>query len=145
MSKRINELFLFDIYISIEKILYHSSKFNNGEELQYSYVDWDVIIREFEIIGEATNNLIKSGYFTNDKRAIVDFRNLLTHEYFGISNEEVWSIIVSYLPKFELEVKSILLKIDNNIFDNLLSQMKNENHHIDFIIQSLKKLENAKK
>ena len=145
MSKRINELFLFDIYISIKKIVHHSNKFNNGEELQYSYVDWDVVVREFEIIGEATNNLIKSGYFTKNKRAIVDFRNLLIHEYFGISNEEVWDIIVNYLPNFESEVRNILLQLEDNIFYNLLLHIKNENQHIDFIIQFLKELENEKK
>ena len=144
MSKRVIELFFFDIYVSTKKILHHSSKFHNGEELKYSYVDWDVTVREFEIIGEATNNLIKSGYFTNNKRAVVDFRNILIHEYFGISSEELWDIIVNYLPEFILEIKSFILKLEDDKFQKLLLYIEDENKHIDFITQSLKELKNEK-
>ncbi len=51
MSKRTIELFIFDIYLAILKIKNTSSKFNNVEDLLYSYTDWDSVIREFEIIG----------------------------------------------------------------------------------------------
>jgi len=60
MSKRVFELFLFDIYIAILKIEFISSKFDNSETLKYDFISWDSVIREFEIIGEATNVLIKN-------------------------------------------------------------------------------------
>ncbi len=140
MSKRITELFLFDIYVSIEKILHHSSGFSSGEDLQYSYVDWDVVVREFEIIGEATNNLIKSGFFTDAKREVVNFRNILIHKYFGISSEEVWDIIVNYLPYFADEIKNMILNIEQSKLEELLAEIINENDHIEYIKSSLKNL-----
>ena len=59
MSTRVNELFFFDIYIAILKIKQVVKKFNNSQELLNDYVCWDSIVREFEILGEATSQLIK--------------------------------------------------------------------------------------
>ncbi|BAI81468.1 conserved hypothetical protein [Deferribacter desulfuricans SSM1] len=87
MSKRIKELFLFDILIAVLKIEEHAKRYKNAYELKLAYHDWDFIIRQFEIIGESTNKLIKYSYFSDDKREIVDFRNVLIHEYFGIDHE----------------------------------------------------------
>lgn len=61
----------------------------------------DAVIRNFEIIGEASRNLSSS--FLNEHtvipwRDIISYRNLLIHEYFGISLEAVWSIIQDDLP-----------------------------------------------
>ena len=54
MSKRQIELFVFDIFIAILKIEQTLEKCNNPQDLVYSYIDWDSVIREFEIIGEAS-------------------------------------------------------------------------------------------
>jgi len=93
MSKRDIELFLLDILVAILKIKHYTKDFRDARSLKYDFKSWDAVIREFEIIGEATNNLIKYDYFSNDKREIVDFRNILIHEYFGIDETEVWGII----------------------------------------------------
>ena len=60
MSKRITEMFLFDIYIAILKIKNSAKNFSNVQDLLYSYAHWDSVIREFEIIGEASKHLIDS-------------------------------------------------------------------------------------
>lgn len=59
------------------------------------------VIREFEIIGEAVGKLPES--FRKRRpdiewQDIKDFRNLLSHEYFGIDLEIVWKIIEDDLP-----------------------------------------------
>ena len=81
MSKRVYELFLFDIYIAILKIEYVSNKFQNAESLKYDFISWDSVIREFEIIGEATNTLIKNNFLDKENQVVVDLRNLLIHHY----------------------------------------------------------------
>jgi uncharacterized protein with HEPN domain len=137
MSKRIKELFLFDIYIAILKIEKHSEKFNNGEDLKYSYIDWDIVMREFGIIGEAMNNLIKENIYDNSKRAIVDFRNILIHEYFGIDSEEVWSVIKYNLPSLKQDIKKKILNLSYETFDRIFSYIFEENKHIYFIHKCL--------
>lgn len=61
MSKRFWEFFLFDILVAILKIKEVAKNFRNAEELKRDFVAWDSVIREFEIIGEATGKLMKAG------------------------------------------------------------------------------------
>jgi len=60
MSKREVELFIFDIYIAIVKIEYVSNEFTNIQDLLHDFKSWDIVIREFEIIGEASKYLIRN-------------------------------------------------------------------------------------
>lgn len=64
---------------------------------------WDSVIRDFEIIGEATNVLIKKEILSEELRAVVNLRNILIHHYFGIDAEEIWNFIDNEL----LELKKI--------------------------------------
>ncbi|BCD62064.1 hypothetical protein NitYY0826_C0933 [Nitratiruptor sp. YY08-26] len=140
MSKRNSGLLLFDIYVAILKIQKHANKFSKPQELLHSYVDWDVVIREFEIIGEATNALIKYSYFDESKRVIVDFRNVLIHEYFGIDCVEVWDIITNYLPSFKQEIEEKILQLSHESFHGLLENIIQENSHISYIVKNLQNL-----
>jgi uncharacterized protein with HEPN domain len=65
---RVKELFLFDILVAIYKIEETVKSFDNGNKLKYNYMAWDSVVREFEIIGEATKNLIESDLFDKTKR-----------------------------------------------------------------------------
>ena len=85
------ELFIFDIFIAIQKIKKVSSKFDNVNDLLHSFTDWDSVIREFEIIGEASKYLLRDKLLTKDYQIVVDFRNQITHEYFGIDQDIVWT------------------------------------------------------
>lgn len=56
----------------------------------------DAAVRNLEIIGEASRNLpdeIKGSMPEIDWKKIVGLRNILAHEYFGISNQIVWDIV----------------------------------------------------
>ena len=62
---------------------------------------YSAVIREFEIIGEAVGKLsedLKGVYPKIPWQDIKDFRNLLTHEYFGVDLEIVWNTIHNDLP-----------------------------------------------
>jgi len=130
-------LFLFDILLSIKKIKIYSEKFDNSSDFKYSMLEWDATIREFEIIGEATNNLIKEKIFNEDKRVIVNFRNILIHKYFGIDKEEVWQVIQK-LDDLEKEILNVVKQFDyEDIIEELKLEYKNQ--------QILDYLENLKK
>ncbi len=71
----------------------------------------DAVVRKLEIIGEATNKLsekFKSEYPQIVYRDIVDMRNFLIHEYFGINPKVVWDTC-----KFDLQT------LKNHILDIL--------------------------
>jgi len=83
------ELFVFDIYVAILKIETVSSEFENVENMLHDFRSWDSVIREFEIIGEASKYLLNENLLDTDYRRIVDFRNSIMHGYFGIEQNIV--------------------------------------------------------
>ena len=66
--------------------------------------------REFEIIGEAMNRVLKlePSIRISDARKIVDFRNFVIHDYNRIDNQLVWQTAQSKLPQLIEEVSSLL-------------------------------------
>ena len=140
MSKRVFELFLFDIYIAILKIEFISSKFDNSEMLKYDFISWDSVIREFEIIGEATNILIKNAMLEKENQIVVDFRNLLIHHYFGIDSEEVWDVIHNDLKVYKKLIISKIHTIEEELKSELINDISSENKHIEFIVEALKQM-----
>lgn len=140
MSKRDVEFYFIDIFIAIYKIELYTSKFTNSEDLLHSMLEWDATIRELEIIGEATNSLIKLEALENKKyRKIVDFRNIIIHGYFGIDEDEVWSVVTDKLVFFHDELKDII--IEKNLFVNdAISCAKYENIKNQKLVDFLDKL-----
>lgn len=64
----------------------------------------DAVVRELEIIGEAANNLsdeFKNGHPEIPFRDMIDMRNILTHEYFGVNTKIVWDTCKVDLPKLK--------------------------------------------
>ncbi|MEC9491655.1 HepT-like ribonuclease domain-containing protein [Flexistipes sp.] len=140
MSKRIEELFLFDIYVAILKIQKTVEKFENSEELLHDFNAWDSVIREFEIIGEAARHLIGSNILDENARVVVDFRNLLIHNYFGIDPEEVWDVVINDLPYFTNDILDQINKIEELLKKELIEAYCEHNKYLDFVIEKLQVL-----
>lgn len=67
----------------------------------------DAVVRRFEIIGEAANNLseeIRQKSPDIDWSDIIGMRNNLIHEYFGIDLETIWDTIKNDLPTFKKQI-----------------------------------------
>jgi len=79
----------------------------------------DAVVRNLEIIGEAARNLPdewKDRASGIEWRKIVALRNLLAHEYFGISIPIVWDIVQNKLGPLEAACRRILNGLeDRNI------------------------------
>lgn len=61
----------------------------------------DAVVRNFEIIGEATKNLPKSirdKYPSIPWRKMAGMRDKVIHEYFGVNHETVWKTAKNTLP-----------------------------------------------
>jgi len=76
----------------------------------------DATVRELEIIGEAAHNLskeLKMQYPDIPFRDIVDMRNFLIHEYFGVNTKIVWHTCKIDLPLVKDAFLRILAEEDN--------------------------------
>ncbi len=137
------ELFIFDIFIAIQKIKKVSSKFDNVDELLHSFTDWDSVVREFEIIGEASKYLLRDKLVEYSNQRIVDFRNQITHEYFGIDQDIVWGIINQKLTPFEQTILKLIKNIEPSLKQELIESFIEDNYYLDFIIEALRELNHA--
>jgi len=111
-EKRTSDLFLTDILEAISSI--HEYTKDMGEEEFYSDKKTrDAVIRNLEVIGEATKNLPTETKEKNPEvnwRVISGMRDKLIHQYFGVSQKIVWETIKTDLPLFEGQIKKILKK-----------------------------------
>ena len=85
-------VYLQHILEAIEKIEDYVKEFSYESFLEDNKTV-DAVVRELEIIGEASNNL-SDGFKNNHPeipfRDIIDMRNILAHEYFGVNKKIVW-------------------------------------------------------
>jgi len=71
--------------------------------------------RQIEIIGEATaaiSDTLKEKYPTIDWQPIKRFRNVIIHEYFGVSVQILWGVVQKELPKLKIQLQQILNDFD---------------------------------
>jgi uncharacterized protein with HEPN domain len=103
--------YLFDIWQACELL----AQFSAGKSL--SDYQGDALLRsgierQFEIVGEALNQAIRLepavANQISDSARIIAFRNRLIHAYSAVSNEVVWGIVESYLPRLHAEVRKLL-------------------------------------
>ena len=73
--------------------------------------------RNFEIIGEALNRIVRSDPETavriGDMQRIISFRNILIHGYDIIDYEIVWLVIRDNLPELLARVESLLKEVES--------------------------------
>ncbi|MDP3298420.1 MAG: DUF86 domain-containing protein [Thermodesulfovibrionia bacterium] len=108
--RRSYKLYLEDILASANKILNYIGNYS-FEDLIKDEMKIDAIVRNFEIIGQATGNIsqeIRNKYPFVEWRKIADFRNVLSHEYFGINYKIMWDIIKNKLPDLQRNIKTII-------------------------------------
>ncbi len=71
----------------------------------------DAVVRELEIIGEASNNLteeFRQKYPDMSWRRMKDMRNFLIHEYFGVNAKVVWETCQNDLSALQRFVETVL-------------------------------------
>ena len=110
MSKRTPKLLLEDIQESAEKILEYIENMS-FEEFSKDNKTIDAVIRNFEIIGEASNLLpdeIKDKYPEIEWHRIRGFRNRVVHDYFGVDLQIVWKITSDQIPSLISEITSAI-------------------------------------
>lgn len=80
-------------------------------EFKKDYKTVDAVIRNFEVIGEASKKLsndIRDKYPNVPWEEMYRLRNRISHEYFGVDYEIIWDIFTRHLPTNYKDVKLIL-------------------------------------
>jgi uncharacterized protein with HEPN domain len=102
-------LFLDDILEAIERINTYCLGLDE-KGFQSDLKTQDAVIRNLEIIGEAAAKLpdnIKAKSTDIEWRKIIGIRNILIHEYFGISLPIVWDVVQNKLKPLERAVRGL--------------------------------------
>ena len=110
MSRRESELLISDILDSANKIIEYTADLDFDGFCTDSKT-FDAVIRNFEIIGEASIRLtddFKQSHPQIDWKRIRGFRNRIVHDYMGIDAEIVWDIKNNFLPELISKIKQIV-------------------------------------
>jgi uncharacterized protein with HEPN domain len=79
---------------------------------QNSLVTQRAVERDFEIIGEALNRIMRTNPMlletVSEHPRIIGFRNILIHGYDIVDEMIVWTAITNHLPKLVGEIEAIL-------------------------------------
>lgn len=109
MSERSYLDFLDDILESI-RVIEDYVEGMSYEEFREDRRTVDAVVRNFEVIGEAANNLpgeFKNRHETVEWRGIVNFRNVLVHDYFRVDTGRVWDTIEKNLPELREQIERV--------------------------------------
>ncbi len=103
-------LFLEHILNCIDKINEYTKGISIDTFLQNSMIQ-DAVIRNFEIIGEATKNLnpdFRAKYPEVEWKKIAGLRDKLIHDYLGVDLWAVWAVVEQILPDLRKKIAKIL-------------------------------------
>ena len=86
-----------------------------GHEVFLASPHWqDAVIRQLEVIGEATKRLseeLRLNYGDVPWRRIAGLRDVLIHDYMGVDIQAVWEITQRDLPALKVEIERILSEL----------------------------------
>jgi len=102
--------YLLDIKESIDSINDYLGDKRNFNEYKANKLLRRGIERELEIIGEATNRILKmdAGIKISESRRIVDLRNWVIHGYDKVDDVIVWGIISRDIADLKTQVEDLI-------------------------------------
>jgi len=81
------------------------------DAFRVDFKTFDAVVRNLEIIGEATKGIpdsVRLKYPEVDWNRIRALRNILIHEYFGVDAEIVWDVVQNKVTALEKLAQKIL-------------------------------------
>jgi len=121
MKERTSKIYFEDIITFIKRIesYIQDLNFENFKEKQLVI---DAVIRNLELIGEASKNIsseIKKKFSNIPWSEMIGLRNLATHGYFKIDLTIIWDIITKDIPENKQSIQ--------NIFNELFKESEKNN------------------
>lgn len=104
-----DKVYLHHILECIENI---ESYIPNGEsDFFSSKLIQDAVIRNLEIVGEATKRIsmgLRERHPDVPWREMAGLRDVLIHNYFGVDNEIVWNVVKNEIPLLKDKITNLL-------------------------------------
>lgn len=113
--KKDDKVFLGHILDSIEYPENHIREMSS-QDFHHDVKTQDVVVRRFQIIGEAVKNLsdeLKYMHAYIDWKDITGMRDMVVHEYFGVKLDVVWDTVTKDIPVFKKLIQEILQELEN--------------------------------
>ena len=114
MTQKSALVFLDDMLEALQQIEHYVQGLDFTQFSQNRLVI-DGVIRNLEILGEAANNIpdeMKNGVKDIPWSNMIDLRNVLIHEYFGVDLSIVWEVITKDLPPTKVNVEALLQRLE---------------------------------
>ena len=110
---RDDKLYLDDILSSIRRI----EEYTQAGEQSFlkSTLTQDAVIRNFEIIGEASKQIsqaLRERYPDLPWRRMAGFRDVLIHGYMRVRLDLIWRTVEDEIPTLRPQIEAILEKLD---------------------------------
>ncbi len=105
-----NFIYIEHIKTCAEKILFYTNNLNEQQFLENELVQ-DAVIRNLEIIGEATKQLsidFREAHKAIPWKDIAGMRDILIHDYIGVDLWAVWTTVENYIPELIEKLEFIL-------------------------------------
>lgn len=108
--KKDYKVYFFHILEAIQDIEKYTKGLTKKGFLETKLVQ-DAVIRNLEIMGEATKNIsasIRNSYPRIQWKKIAGMRDILIHDYLGVDLERVWKVIKNRIPRLKKDISKII-------------------------------------
>ena len=98
------------ILACIEKIQYLAKQLHTQDRFEQMWVEQDAIIRNLEVIGEASVNIsadLKQRYPDVLWAEMKGMRNVIVHRYFGVELHRIWNTVINDIPLVKAQIEQI--------------------------------------
>ena len=109
---------LLDMKVGIEKILEYCEEIESAEHFANESKTLDACVRNFQILGDAAGKVpsaVRKEIDSIPWKEIRGMRNILVHEYFGVSPSILWGTIKSDLPPLKIELDRVEKLLNNPV------------------------------
>ena len=100
----------------IDKIMELTKSVHSFENFESKWIEQDAMMRNFEIIGEASNHISEE---TKEKFPEVEWslmrgmRNFISHVYFGVDLDNIWDTAINDIPKLKSQIEDIISNLQD--------------------------------
>lgn len=103
---------------AVDRILAYCSDLRSEAELAGNQLKFDACIRNFQILGESSAKVpkeIQSELSEIPWAEIKGMRNILVHEYFGVSSSVIWATVQKELPELQDALNRAIQRYDQPV------------------------------